>query len=649
MCGIAGIVLEADGSVDSTDTLNRLQHRGPDSRGSAEFVLEDHKMWLGHTRLAIQDLTEAGAQPMHSADGRWVVTFNGEIYNHLDLRHRLARSWRGHSDTETLVEAIAEWGFEAAVRQLNGIFAVAALDRHARTIWLARDPFGIKPLYYTSAGGRFAFASEIRGLRAMTGRRHGLDRSSLLTFLGLRFVPSPHTLLSGVMRLAPGHLLSCRIAGGAESTHCYVSPTAATFDGTLADAVATYKERLATAVRRQLLSDVPVGTLLSGGIDSAMVAAMAVESGVRTPCFTVGYADATAACEIDEAAHTASVLGLPHHVVRVDHEDLWRAFGLAVAATEEPLVTTSVLPMWHLCKRARQDVTVVLTGQGSDELMGGYNRYQGELLAELPLFGRIVSAAEPVVARVGGVPDAVERSARSALIDEPAARFESEYAVFPAAWRKLLTGDDAPGRARTAIERWLQWGAAGRPLSSVERMMCIDMRLGLADDLLLYGDKVSMAHSLEARVPLLDTELVGFVESLPRAYKLKLGRSKIVHKQLAATYLPKAIVERPKKGFQVPFGTMARTTWRDRCGDMLLGGSALADMGIRRHAVQRIWDEHQRGFRDRSRQVFALLGLCVWSDAMRGADLVAPINLRSGEPGHAACRDGLFAPTIASR
>jgi asparagine synthase (glutamine-hydrolysing) len=632
MCGIAGIVYGSGRSVDATETLKRLRHRGPDSYGSAEFSFAAHKVWLGHTRLAIQDLTEAGAQPMHSADGRWVVTFNGEIYNHLDLRRDLARTWRGHSDTETLVEAISEWGLQRTVERLNGIFAFAALDRLEREIHLARDPFGIKPLYYTSQGGGFGFSSEIGALCAMTGQKHGLDHQSLQTFLSLRFVPSPHTLLSGVMRLAPGHILNHRIATGSETTTCYVSPTATTFNGTFADAVALYKERLATSIRRQLLSDVPVGTLLSGGIDSAMVAAMAAESGVHTPCFTVGYTDATSACEIDDAAHTASVLGLPHHVIRVDHEDLWRALGMAVAATEEPLVTTSVLPMWHLCKRARQDVTVVLTGQGSDELMGGYNRYQGELLRELPFFGRIVSAVGPALARIGGVPDSVDRSARSALIEEVGERFESEYAVFPAAFRKRLIGEDAPGRARTAIEDWLRWASIGKPLSPVEKMMCIDMRLGLADDLLLYGDKVSMAHSLEARVPLLDAELVTFIESLPRDYKIKLRRSKIVHKQLAETYLPKAIVDRPKKGFQVPFGAMVRTTWRDRCGDALLGSAALRDMGIDNDAVRQIWDEHQRGFRDRSRQVFALLGLCVWSDAMKRAGTTMPTGSENNMP-----------------
>lgn len=624
MCGIAGIVCDYGRSVGGKATLNRLHHRGPDSSGQVNITFGNHKVWLGHTRLAIQDLTAAGAQPMNSADGRWVLTFNGEIYNHLDIRRDLARSWRGHSDTETLVEAISQWGVERTVQRLNGIFAFAALDRLEQELYLVRDPFGIKPLYYTNLEDGLGFASEIRALLALTGQHHDVDRQSLQTFLSLRFVPSPNTLLAGVMRLAPGHILTYSMRARQTKFSCYVAPTASTFTGSFDEAVDGYRDRVVTAVQRQLLSDVPVGVLLSGGIDSALVAAMSVESGVKTPCFTVGYVDETTACEIDDAAHTAKTLGLPHHVVRVDHEHLWQALESAVSATEEPLVTTSVLPMWHLCKRAREDVTVVLTGQGSDELLGGYRRYQGELFRELPLFKHAVHSAGPLLSRIAGIPDSIERSAQSALIEDIADRFESEYAVFSPSTRDRLIGDAGAGRARSAIQHWLAWSSGGRALTAVEKMMCIDMRLGLADDLLLYGDKVSMAHSLEARVPLLDTELVTFVESLPRDFKLRLNRTKIVHKQMAERYLPSSIVHRPKKGFQVPFGAMIRSSWRDRCADTLFARNAIEDLGLRESAVRQMWDEHQRGFRDRSRQVFALLGLCVWKESMQRADTTLP-------------------------
>jgi asparagine synthase (glutamine-hydrolysing) len=617
MCGIAGLVMGLGQSVDPAETLASLRHRGPDGAGQISVSTPDAVVWFGHTRLAIQDLTEAGAQPMASVDGRWLITFNGEIYNQADLRHDLSRNWRGHSDTETLVEAISEWGVDATVTRLNGIFAFAALDRAERRLYLVRDPFGVKPLYYAHGTRGFGFCSEVSGLAALTGQRYPIDRQSLSTFLSLRFVPSPHTLLSGINRLPPGHVLEHSIAGGAQTLKCYAKPTRSLFTGSFDDAVERYQQGVATAVRRQLLSDVPVGVLLSGGIDSALVAAMAVESGVNTPCFTVGYEDETTACEIDDAAHTAKVLGLPHHVVRVDHEQLWQALEAAVKATEEPLVTTSVLPMWYLCKRAREDVTVVLTGQGSDELLGGYKRYQGELYRNLPLFKHVVHAAAPLLARLPRVPESIERSANSAMVADIAARFEGEYCVFSDSHRRALVGNGSYGRAVSSIQGWLDWAQGGRALTPVEQMMCVDMRLGLADDLLLYGDKVSMAHSLEARVPLLDADLVALVESLPGAFKIKLNRSKILHKRMAERYLPRTIVNRPKKGFQVPFGSMIRGAWRDRCADTLFSRSSLTEMGIEQAAVRQIWDEHQRGFRDRSRQIFALLGLGVWANGLR--------------------------------
>jgi len=617
MCGIAGLVYGLGQTIDPTKTLASLLHRGPDGAGQASVDIGNSTVWFGHTRLAIQDLTEAGAQPMASADGRWLITFNGEIYNHIDLRGDLSRTWRGHSDTETLVEAISAWGVDATVTRLNGIFAFAVLDRVQGRLFLVRDPFGVKPLYYTEGDKSFGFSSEVRTLSTMTARRYSIDRKSLSTFLSLRFVPSPNTLLSGVMRLPPGHVLARSILGGSQEVSCYIKPNTEQFLGSLEDATNQYQHAVAMAVRRQLLSDVPVGVLLSGGIDSAVVAAMAVEAGVRTPCFTVGYLDQTSACEIDDAAHTAKVLGLPHHVVRVDHEQLWQALASAVGSTEEPLVTTSVLPMWYLCQRARQDVKVVLTGQGSDELLGGYRRYQGELYRRLPLFRHLMRAAGPVLDRWPNVPDSIERSAHSAWIEDEGARFESEYCVFPATWRNGLIGDGGSGRALASIRRWLDWVSAGRHLSSVEKMMSVDMRLGLADDLLLYGDKVSMAHSLEARVPLLDTELVAFVESLPENYKLALNRAKIVHRRMADRYLPSSIVNRPKRGFQVPFGEMIRAAWRERCANTLFSGHALSDLGIEASAVRLVWDEHQRGFRDRSRQLYALLGLIVWMNGLR--------------------------------
>jgi len=616
MCGVVGF-LSPVGMTPSTEArqaaLAALRHRGPDGSGEDLIDCGMHQLWLGHRRLAIQDLSEAGAQPMTSRDGRWRISFNGEIYNHLELRRELPGPWRGHSDTETLVEALAAWGFERTLPRLNGIFALAAFDREQQSLQLARDPFGVKPIYFAETPAGLAFASEIRALAALTGPCFELDRDGLASFLSLRFVPSPSTLLAGLQRLPPGHFSRWHIGTGLpRETRCYVEPVAAPFQGSLAEASEAYRRLSKAAIRRQLLSDVPVGVLLSGGIDSALVAAMAVEAGQRPAAFTVGYEAGGAADEVDDAAETARLLQLPHHVVRLDAEGLWNALELAVGATEEPLVTPSALPMWALCQRARQQVTVVLTGQGSDELWGGYRRYQGELIRRLPGFQTAIGWAAPLLRRWPRVPDAVLRSAASAPIADTALRFESAYAVFSSSQRQRLLGMAQAPQALAAIRTWLRWAQAGRALTGAEQMMAIDTRLGLADDLLLYGDKISMAHSLEARVPLLDTELVALVESMPAHFRLALGRTKIVHKHMAERYLPRAIVDRPKKGFEVPIATLLRGAWRERVEGALFDQGALERLHLETAEVRQLWAEHQSGFRDHARPLFALLGLTVW-------------------------------------
>ncbi len=267
MCGVAGLVSGAP-IPPMHATLSRLRHRGPDGSGSETLRVGRAHVWLGHTRLSILDLSEAGRQPICSQDGRWWLSYNGEIYNHLELRKNLSVSWRGHSDTETLVESLAAEGVDATLQRLNGIFAFAALDRVAGKLYLARDPFGVKPMYYapTTEGG-LAFASELRALRKLARPSEGLNAQALRAFLTLRFVPSPNTLIEGISRLPPGHLLVHELATGHEALHCYVRPAHERFRGTFDEAVEAYYALLSQAVARQLLSDVPVGVLLSGGVD----------------------------------------------------------------------------------------------------------------------------------------------------------------------------------------------------------------------------------------------------------------------------------------------------------------------------------------------------------------------------------------------
>lgn len=609
MCGVLGSV---DLRINET-TLTLLQHRGPDGHGLEAVNCANRTVWLGHARLSILDLSPAGHQPMQSRNRRWWVTFNGEIYNHLELRKELAGQFRGHSDTETLVEMIAAQGVQSVLPRLNGMFAFAALDTLTGKLFLARDPFGIKPLYFVNNGDKLVFASEVRAVNAALQSAGqpipSLDRSVLQQFLTLRYTPSPFTLWQGVQRLAPGHLFSFDLTSGASSQTCFVQATSQRFSGTLQEAIETYQSKLSKAVERQLLSDVPVGVLLSGGIDSALVAAMAKDAGVLAPCFTVGFGAEHRECEIDDAAHTARVLGLPFNKVLISPEQLRSVLPSIVRSIEEPLGTTSVMPMWELVRRAREDVTVVLTGQGTDEPWGGYFRYQVELLRRMVGWPAFWRAGGAMLSFWKGKPEALERGFRSLSEDEPSSQIIEAACLFTATERASLTGLAEDGGASGQLGHWLQWLAPAPWLSGAERMMRVDTRMNLADDLLLYADKISMAASLEARVPMLDTELVQFVESLPIEYRLRWGKSKIVHKAMAERYLPADIVHRPKKGFQVPFGDWSRNEWRTWLEPLLLDG---LDGLLRREGVERLWRQHLACKPDRSRQVFALMMLSLW-------------------------------------
>jgi asparagine synthase (glutamine-hydrolysing) len=492
------------------------------------------------------------------------------------------------------------------------MFAFGALDLVAGKLYLVRDPFGVKPVYYSVArDGSLAFASELRSLRALDDRVPQLDLDALQAFLTLRFVPSPNTLLEGIRRLPPGHFLVRELASGQDDLHCYTRYPTDRFRGTLDDAVDAYSTLLSQALKRQLLSDVPVGIFLSGGVDSGLLAALAVEQLGELPSYTVGFGVAHHECELADAAETAAVLGLKHHAVTVTAEDLWDALENCVSAVEEPLGSDSIPPMWHLAKRAREDVTVVLTGQGSDEPWGGYRRYQGEIWRDRLPFPSLLALLDPVIRPLPKVPEFLVRAVASIPVADRAQRFEQAYALCFPSTRRELTGTSEAGYAADAIHYWLDW-LGSKDIAGVEAMMAIDTRMGLADDLLLYGDKISMAHSLEARVPMLDIELVRFVESLPTDYRVCLRGGKIAHKIAAARHLPRLIVNRRKRSFRMPFGTWAATIWKDRVAHILLDPAAPQWAWLDRQAVEHLWREHVSGRRDQSRQLLALLSFCIW-------------------------------------
>ncbi len=613
MCGIAGYFsLDASHAlVDGAAILASLRQRGPDANGEMRLSLKGGGgAWLGHTRLSILDLTSAGQQPMTSRDGRWLITFNGEIYNHLDLRKQLANSWRGHSDTETLVEALSQWGLAGTISKLNGMFAFAAVDHQEQKLYLVRDQYGIKPLYFSSKGGRFAFCSELRGLRQLSKQPFAVDREALQTYLTLRYVPSPSTLIEGLQRLEPGHTLEIDFTGLKLIKKPHVYAPIQKFSGNFDDATQTYLQEFHRSVERQLLSDVPIGILLSAGIDSAMVAASARHLGRRLPCYSIGFEGSPVECELEGARHTAEVLGLPFTEVRVGPEDIWRSLRPSLASVEEPLGTTSILPMWNLIQRARQDVEVVLTGQGGDEPLGGYRRYQGVLWSDHGVT-RALSGLAPTGWMRGFRNESLWRAIRGIAERKRAKSFRFFYELFDDVDRLHLSNRADCGDADRRIQYWLDV-LGGENSDATAAMMAVDMRMNLPDDLLLYGDKVSMAHSLETRVPMLDFELVRFVESLPRQYRTAPGRGKIVHKRAARLFLPSDIINRPKLGFEVPFSEWIRGAWRDRVASLIAEKGCALDGLLNLRVIRALLSDHCESGRNRGRQIFALLSLAIW-------------------------------------
>lgn len=612
MCGIVGSVGTVNNNFDIQTLDDVLGHRGPDAAHLEQVSVGGVASTFGHTRLAIVDLSEAGKQPMYSQDGRWLLVYNGELYNHQELRSEIGGVFQGHSDSETLVECLSRWGIKRALKRLNGIFAFAAYDLKENKVHIARDPFGVKPVYLHQTSTGLFFSSEIRALKEISGLRFKVNEHALQTFLAMRFTPSPETLWAGVQRLRPGALATYNCITHELKEGLYIEPSNQTFQGSRAEAVETYQKLLQGAVHRQLLSDVPLGVFLSGGVDSALIAALARESGNPISAFTVGFDGDHEECEIEPAAHTAHALGLSHDHVRIDADMAWAAVSPAIDHLEEPLGTTSILPMWYLAEMAGNKVKTVLTGQGSDEPWGGYRRYQGALIADYIPKSSGWNVLAQLASNLPNRFDFLERAFRSFSCTDEADRFMEIYALFTAQERSEFIKGAQYSDLSTPVRDWLDWFDHDQRKTSVERMMGIDCRMNLADDLLLYGDKITMAHSVEARVPILDLEVVQFIESLPRHHRMAWSQTKIVHKRMAEQYLPTEIVNRPKLGFQVPIDAWLRGPWRERAGQILLENEKFSSL-LDRTMVERQWVLHQNNTRNLSRQLFSLIGLAYWA------------------------------------
>jgi asparagine synthase (glutamine-hydrolysing) len=620
MCGIAGFFdPEHRGDPGAYERIagsmaDRLGHRGPDDRGVWSDAAAG--IALGFRRLSIIDLSSAGHQPMLSADGDLVMIFNGEIYNHRELRTELAGPWRGHSDSEVLLAAAAQWGFTAALQRLDGMFAIALWDRRARRLWLARDRFGEKPLYYGWAGGVLLFGSELKALACHPRWTGALDRGALGLFLAQAYLPAPYSAYAGIGKLPPGSYVGIAAGDTAPAPTFYWSPreqaaaaAASPFAGDLAAATERLEGLIDRSVALRLEADVPVGVFLSGGIDSSTVVAAlqrARPGAVRS--FSVAFPDP----RYDESAHAAAVarhLGTDHTELRVSEADCLAVLPRLPEIYDEPFADASAIPTTVLCQVTRAQVKVALSGDGGDELFGGYPRYAAAAAGWRAIAGqdRLRGAAHLVAGALAGRNARPARRLRKLAEAWSHPSPERLYRDHVSRWRD---GDGLmPGLALppTAFDAPLPEG----PPSLEQRFMLLDALTYLPDDLLVKVDRASMAVGLEARAPLLDPAIADFAWSLPPKLMVEGGAKRVLREALHRR-VPRALVDRPKQGFEPPIGRWLREGLRDWADDLLsptaLTRTGLVDPGV----VGSRWSEHRRGRRNWTYPLWTVLMLQAW-------------------------------------
>ncbi len=630
MCGIVGAWRTGqDLRALVTSAAERLRHRGPDDTGV--WADTGAGIALGHRRLAVLDLSQAGHQPMSSRCGRYQLVLNGEIYNHLGLRRQLpAQPWRGHSDTETLLACFSAWGIERTLRASVGMFALALFDSTSRTLYLARDRLGEKPLYYGYVDRAFTFASELKALRHMPGFDASIDRVALASFLQLSYVPCPRSIYTRIAKLPAGSWLTL----GAAQLDTAHTPQPQSYWSALQvahaaerepldvgedEAVTGLEEVLGDAVAGQLLADVPLGAFLSGGIDSStVVALMQARSSTRVRTFSIGFGESDYD-ESQDARRVAAHLGTDHTELIASAADMLPLVDALPRIYDEPFADPSQLPTCLLAALARRSVTVALSGDGGDELFGGYNRY---FLAarNWPRIRRVPRVLRSgVAAAVHAVPaDAWERAASlytawmppSRQVRNPAEKLskiadaldsEHEQALYHrltggTPLSKLLAG--APAAVGSPHLPALQQ-ASSLPL----RMMLSDAVAYLPDDVLVKVDRASMAVALEMRVPLLDHRVFEYAWRVPLAMKLRGGSGKWLLRRLLERYVPRSLIERPKMGFAVPLSAWLRGPLRRWAEELLEAGRLRREGFFSAPAVQELWSEHVGG---RRRNEFAL-------------------------------------------
>ena len=617
MCGIAGAAVAATSPVTSATVermLQSIEHRGPDGHGICELPAgEGRRVLLGHRRLAIID-PRGGHQPMCDEAAGLALTYNGEIYNFRELRAELEGAgyrFATTSDTEVLLRAWQRWG-EGVVERLRGMFAFAIWDAGRGVLFLARDRFGEKPLFVIEDGGELYFASEIKALLQLPRERPDVNLTAVWDYLAYRYVPGPRTLLRGIRKLAPGTCATWK-AGRLTERRYWSAPDRIASGPTRnpnGHAVEEFTERLDTAVRMQMVSDVPFGAFLSGGLDSSTIVALMTRHNPSVKTFSVGFAMGEYS-ELSHARLVADHFGTDHHELVVDAEHLMEHLPRLVAFRDAPVTEPSDIPIYMLAKEASRSVKMVLTGEGSDEVLGGYPKHVYERF--VPGYQRVPGFVrhgllEPLAQ---ALPYGFRRAKTAAVnfnIEDWPERYARWFGAMSNAERDRLTTLRVNGEAAIPGPPF----DSGPGNSSLRRILYCDQTSWLPDNLLERGDRMTMAASIESRVPFLDHELAGYVSSLPDKYRVNGMQTKWILRQAGRSLIPQSILERPKVGFRVPVNEWFRGSMKEYLRGHLLSADSRTRGYYNPAALERTLDEHIDGRHNHEKLLWSLLNLEIW-------------------------------------
>jgi asparagine synthase (glutamine-hydrolysing) len=607
-----------------------ISHRGPDDEGY--YVAGP--LGLGFRRLSIIDLA-GGHQPMSDQEESIWIVFNGEIYNFPELKRELegfGHVFRTKSDTEVIIHGYKQWG-DDVLNHLNGMFGLAIWDARQERLVLARDPFGIKLIYYKIDKGRLYFGSEIRAVLAATNERADVDPNSVNLFLRYRYTPSPHTMFVGVHKLAPGTMLVCEKGTSCVRQWYQYRPAPFSPMKSAREAREELLELYKQSMKRHLLSDVPVGLLLSGGVDSGLLLALMNLYGKSWRTYTVGYGSSFSDDELKDARDTAARFSSQHFEVTLDRKTFEQALHTIVSCLEEPIASSSIVPMYFVCKRASEDVKVALIGQGPDELFGGYRRHlgvrYGAYWGALPKWVRA-----PIASLIAALPrnETLKRGIYSLDVAQRMRRYQHVLSLLPGNEVDSLFQDGmlGPDAGDEILECWKNLVPLMSETDDLGGFQFLEMRSTLPDELLMFGDKLSMAHGLEVRVPYLDKEIVEYVERLPANLKVRNGSQKWLHRQVCQDVLPRAILRRKKRGFAVNVvDDWFRGTMGSKMEELLMDRGSQLYRYLRPSVVQQIFRQHQSGQKDYHKILFSLVVFEEWLKVQVSPDVKMGLEVSS--------------------